>query len=49
MLTTPEVIFGMVGLFVLLVGAIGYWGLKTLLAIRLERERGRAQNPERAP
>ena len=37
MLSATEVIFGMVGLMVLLVGVIGYFGMRTLIRLRLPK------------
>lgn len=37
MLNTTEVIFGMLGLTALLVGVIGYLGIKTLIKLRMPK------------
>lgn len=37
MLSTTEVIFGMIGLMVLLVGVIGYLGMRTLIRLRMPK------------
>lgn len=37
MLNTTEVIFGMIALAMLLLGVIGYLGIKTLLRLRLPK------------
>ena len=37
MLNTTEVIFGMIALTLLLVGVIGYLGIKTLIRLRMPK------------
>jgi len=41
MLNTTEVIFGMIALTMLLLGVIGYLGIKTLLRLRMPKNNSR--------
>jgi hypothetical protein len=41
MLNTTEVIFGMIALTILLLGAIGYLGIKTLIRLRMPKSESR--------
>lgn len=41
MLNTTEVIFGMIALTMLLVGVVGYLGIKTLIRLRMPKHESR--------
>jgi len=41
MLNTTEVIFGMIALTMLLLGVIGYLGIKTLIRLRMSKSEPR--------